>query len=97
MGKNRVWMIIAAAEMLFLLGGCVASLPVDTTTPRMTVEELKSLLGNPSVIVVDVRLEDEWKISMWKIKGAVREDPEKNIDSWVGKYPKDKTLVFYCS
>ncbi len=97
MEKKRLWMIVAAAGMLFLLGGCVAGLPVDTTTPRMTVEELKSLLGNPSVIVVDVRLEDEWKISRWKIKGAVREDPEKDINSWVGKYPKDKTLVFYCS
>ena len=96
MGKKRFWVIITAG-VLSLLGGCLAGLRVDTATPRMTREELKSLLGSPSVIVVDVRLEDEWKVSRWKIKGAVREDPEKDINSWVGKYPKDKTLVFYCS
>jgi rhodanese-related sulfurtransferase len=31
-----------------------------------------------------------------KIKGAVREDLEK-VDTWMNKYPKDKTLVFYCA
>jgi hypothetical protein len=31
-----------------------------------------------------------------KIKGAVREEPDK-IDSWMGKYGNDKTLVFYCA
>ncbi len=96
MEKKRFWVIITAG-VLSLLGGCLAGLPVDTTTPRMAREELKSLLGSPSVIVVDVRLEDEWKVSRWKIKGAVREDPEKDINSWAGKYPKDKILVFYCS
>ncbi len=96
MENRRFWSVIIAG-VLSLLGGCVAGLPVDTTTPRMSVGELKSLLGNPSVVIVDVRLEDEWKASRWKIKGAVREDPEKDINSWVNKYPKDKTLVFYCS
>ena len=63
----------------------------------MTKEELKSLLGNPDVIVVDVRIAAEWKRADLKIQGAVREDPEKDYKTWASKYPKDKTLVFYCS
>jgi rhodanese-related sulfurtransferase len=54
-------------------------------------------LGNPDVIIIDVRVEDEWKEAKWKIQGAVREDSEKDINTWANKYPKDKTLVFYCS
>jgi rhodanese-related sulfurtransferase len=63
----------------------------------MTKEDLKPLLGNPDVIIVDVRVEDEWKEAKSKIQGAVREDSEKDINTWANKYPKDKTLVFYCS
>ena len=38
----------------------------------------------------------DWAPSNTKIKGAIREDPPK-VSSWMEKYPKDKTLVFYCS
>ena len=61
----------------------------------MSKEELKSLLDNPDVITIDVRVDEGWKESKWKIKGAVREDPEKDISTWADKYSKDKTLVFY--
>ena len=50
----------------------------DTKVPRMTKEELKSLLGNPGIVVVDVRIADDWKRSDSKIKGAIRENPEKD-------------------
>jgi rhodanese-related sulfurtransferase len=49
------------------------------------------------VIIIDVRVEDEWKEAKWKIQSAIREDSEKDINTWANKYPKDKTLVFYCS
>jgi rhodanese-related sulfurtransferase len=62
----------------------------------MTKEELKAKLDNPDLVIVDVRLGKDWTGSDLKIKGAVREDPEA-IDSWVNKYPKNKTLVFYCA
>ncbi len=81
----------------FVLAGCFQNPAVDTKTPRMTVEELKALLDHPDVIIVDVRVADEWKRTGLKIKGAVREDPEKDYKTWASKYPKDKTLVFYCS
>jgi hypothetical protein len=65
-------------------------------TARMAQEELKGRLGDPAVVIVDVRTEGSWKASESKIKGAVREDPAR-VENWIKKYPKDKTLVFYCS
>jgi len=78
--------------LIFLLCTPVLSQEV----PRITKEELKGMLGKPDVVVVDVRAGSDWKSSTMKIKGAVREEPDK-IDSWMDKYGKDKTLVFYCA
>jgi hypothetical protein len=51
---------------------------------------------NQQVWVVDVRTDLDWAASATKIKGAVRENPEK-VDSWMAKYDKGKILVFYCA
>jgi len=85
------------ALAFLILIGCAEKWSIRLKVPRMTKEELKSLLGNPDVIIIDVRVEEQWKEGKWKIQGAVREDSEKDINTWVNKYPKDKTLVFYCS
>jgi rhodanese-related sulfurtransferase len=82
-----------AVSFIFL--SCAEKWSIQLKVPRITKEELKSLLGNPDVIILDVRLKEEWKESKWKIPGAVREDPKKDINTWADKYPKDKTLVFY--
>ena len=93
------------SKFLFLRFVAVALLSVGASpvtasgadqTPRMTKEALKGRLGDPEVIVVDVRTEGSWADSATKIQGAVREDPA-GLRNWVLKYPKDKTLVFYCS
>jgi len=62
--------------------------------PRMTKEELKSLLGSPDVVVLDVRFEG--KNAPKKILGSVFESPEE-VDVWSPKYPKGKKIVLYCS
>ena len=64
--------------------------------PRVTKDDLKAILGNPDLIIIDVRYGRDWTDSGLKIGGAEREDPEA-FDSWAKKYPKDKTLVFYCA
>jgi len=84
---------------LFLMSGVAETalaMGKSTPVPRMSKEELKSMLGDPNVIILDVRTGEGWKESKEKIQGAVREDPEE-VYSWVNKYPKDKTLVLYCS
>ena len=64
--------------------------------PRIEKEKLQEMLGKPELILIDVRSGADWKASTQKIKGAVREDPDQ-VDTWMKKYPKDKTLVFYCA
>jgi hypothetical protein len=96
MAKGRCWAIIIVM-LSFALLGCLQRWSSEAKIPRMTKEELKSMLGHPDVTIVDVRLGEDWKKSNWKIQGAVREDPEKDIKFWAEKFPKDKTLVFYCS
>jgi len=64
--------------------------------PRITKEELKSMLGDPKLVVVDVRRNQDWNSSEYKIKGAVRGDPDpRKVESWARKYSKDKTFVVY--
>lgn len=79
-----------------ILTAMFAVIACAADTPRMTREELKAQLGNPDLIVLDVRRGGDWIDSDYKIKGAVREEPGQE-QSWAGHYPKDKTLVLYCS
>jgi hypothetical protein len=41
--------------------------------PRITKDELKSMLDDPKVVILDVIREEDWKLSERKIRGAVRE------------------------
>jgi rhodanese-related sulfurtransferase len=78
-----------------ILGAVVISSGADRV-PRISVEDLKAKLGHSDMLVIDVRADGDWKNSKEKILGAVREDPSKVAD-WIGKYPRDKMLVFYCN
>jgi len=82
-----------AVASTVLVGGVACA---QQDVPKMTKEDLKPLVGNPDVIIIDVRSKPDWEKDELKIQGAVREDPTQ-VASWMDKYPKDKTLVFYCS
>ena len=86
------------AGMMLILGavGACSTVATSKSIPRMAKEDLKAMLGKPDVLIVDVRADGDWAESLLKIKGAVRENPQA-IESWANKYPKDKTLVFYCA
>jgi len=92
--------IIALALISAWMFGC-AKMPLakgkNEEAPLITKEQLQAMLGNPELIILDVRVDREWEESKAKIQGAIREDPGKGIESWANKYPKDKTLVLYCS
>ena len=64
--------------------------------PLRTKEELKSIMGNADVAIVDVRKGRDWTSSEFKIKGAVYRDPKKTAE-WSKRYSKDKKLVLYCA
>ena len=83
--------LLALASMALFAKAAVAD-----EVPRMSKEELRSMLGNPDVVIIDVRAGKDWEASQSKIKGAVREEP-RQAESWADKYDKDKTYVLYCA
>jgi hypothetical protein len=85
---------ITLSFLIILLGCKTIVLSVDV--PRMTKEELRTMLGSPSLMIIDVRYGKDWTDSDLKIKGAIREEPD-DAKSWASKYPKDKALVLYCA
>lgn len=94
--KKWKWSTILGILVSFVALAILAQLALaKEEVPRMTKEELKALLGNPDLIILDVRFGRSWDNSQWKIKGAIREDPQAEIAAWADKYPKDKTLVLY--
>jgi rhodanese-related sulfurtransferase len=89
---------IAAFGALFLL---LASVPLSPDASaadplRTTKEELKRRLGDPEIVIVDVRAGSDWKSSDRKIAGAVREDPN-DMGGWEKRYSKDRPMVLYCA
>ena len=56
--------------------------------------QLKRILDNPEIVIIDVRGSKDWRSSNTKIKGAVRRIP-KNFESWAHDFPTDKELILY--
>ena len=63
--------------------------------PRVPKEMLVRHLDNSEVYVLDVRTEEAWGASEFKIKGALREDPG-DLKFWVQKYRDNQAYVLYC-
>ena len=83
----RVLLVSAIILCIYLPAGAaeLSIIPVD---------QLKRMLDNPEVVIIDVRLSRDWQSSPVKIKGAVRRGPKK-FKSWAHDFPLDKALVLY--
>jgi hypothetical protein len=91
----KKWSAVLALSLLaFSSFSTTGGLAADA--PRIEKDELKTMLGNPEVVVIDVRSYSDWLLSGDKIKGAVRED-YRGFAGWEAKFPRDKTLVLYCA
>ena len=82
--------------LVFFMVGILATFARSADVPKMKKDELKAMLDNPDLVILDVRAQSDWKNDDSKIKGATREDPE-SVKSWAEKYAKDKTIVLYCA
>ncbi len=71
--------------------GCAAS-----QVHKVSKEELRDMLDNPDVVVIDLRSDADWQSSDIKVRRAVREDPA-DVKGWARKYSKDKTMALYCA
>ena len=91
--RQAVWIVVALMTTVMFI---VPVAHADTKVPRISKKEVKSMLGNPNVTILDVRKAKEWNLSNQKIKGAVREDA-MDTKSWARKYAKGKTIITYCA
>ena len=82
--------------VLLFFNSLLAFAAASAEAPRISKEQLKSRLGDKNIVVIDVRIGNDWEKSDSKIRGAVREDPE-DAASWAKKYAKEKTIVLYCA
>lgn len=97
-GEGMVRKAMVSVVMAFMLLGTWVVMAVALDVPRIRKEELKSMLGNSDVVVIDVRTSFERKMSLKRIKGAIREDPDPTkVKSWAKKYSMGKTIILYCS
>jgi len=86
---------------LFFLLSIVLSLIItqgafSQEVSKMAKDELKAMIDNPDLVILDVRSGRDWKSSESKIKNAVREEADK-VATWAKKYDKDKIYVLYCA
>ena len=95
--KRFLLSLVAVVMSLGLIGPSVKPLIAEdivADVPKITKEELKSKLGDPDIIIIDVLVQDQWETVDQKLPGAVHENPEE-VESWANKYKKDKTYVLY--
>lgn len=90
--KNSVYLAIAVAVVLLAPFATVYGKEVSL----ITKEELRKIMSNEDVFILDVRTGRDWSSSEFKIQGAVRVDP-KAVAQWQENYSKDKKFVLYCA
>jgi rhodanese-related sulfurtransferase len=89
--KALIWIM-----MVFWASGIGLVMAGAKDIPKISKEKLKTMLGNPDVVVIDVRTLWDRNMSLKQIKGAIREDPA-DVKSWAKKVPQKKTIVLYCA
>ena len=80
-----------------LVGACAIFLSLPAGASEISIIsdiQLKRILDNPEIVIIDVRGSKDWRSSNTKIKGAVRRIP-KNFESWAHDFSTDKELILY--
>ena len=72
--------IIVAVVLLFPFAAVYAN-----DVPLITKEELRPIMSDADVVIIDVRSGRDWSSSEYKIQGAVRVDA-KQVTEWSGNY-----------
>ena len=95
--KLRLLTVVAMTLTIFLAWGSLGiGAGSSKDVPRVEKDILRGWLGDPNIVLIDVRAAKDWQGSDKKIKGAVRQDPEKT-KTWAAGLPKEKKIVLYCA
>ena len=89
------WKVLLSVLCLFIIAIAMPAYGKGDA-PRISTDQLKSILGSPDLVILDVRTEKDWGKSDSKITGAVRVDP-LDVSSWAKDYAKDNAIVLYCA
>ncbi len=90
--KKLICLALAATFLIL----APTSMVFGKKIPLITKEELKPIMGDADVAIIDVRKGRDWTSSEFKIKGAIHGDPKKVAD-WNKQFNKDTKLVLYCA
>jgi len=88
--------LLGLAVLAWLLAALATDLAAQPEVKLIDAETLKGMLGNPQVIIIDVRSANSYADSDEMIKGAVRQDPRK-VSIWAKGLSRNKTIVLYCA
>mgnify|MGYP006278084837 len=91
MRNVRPW--LASLILILMATLCWQSVWADDV-PRISVEELRTMLDQNDLVIIDVRPKAQWDNSEFKLPGAVNENPFK-AGTWGQFYHKDMTIVLY--
>jgi len=95
MMKRKLFTVLI---LIFLTIGLFTTFSFSANVPMMTKDELKAILGNPGLLILDVRLGRDFIFSDLKIKGADRPlDMGHVTPTQFPTHIRDKTIVFYCA
>jgi predicted sulfurtransferase len=91
---------LAALALGALLLACqTAPTPSRAPTPeaeRISKEELRKMLDDPRLVVIDTRVKQQWDKAEFKIPGARHGSPW-TAEEWGQDIPRDRIVVTYCS
>lgn len=86
----------------FMLTACAMQSDYDfrddnrpTYNDAISVRELKTINNQPELMVLDVRLLEDYQANEVLIPGANYVNPE-NIETWASSIPEDTKVVVYC-
>jgi len=100
--RMRLYHFIIAGLVIWL-AACVAPAtntdlqPVEQDgVPRISIQQLKDILGQEDLVILDTRPTQQWKASTKKIPGSVHHSSFK-VQKWAEEYDKNATIVIYCA
>ncbi len=92
MSKSRfVFHVVFMLTVLLCATSFVAS---AAEVPRISVDELNMRLGEPDLLILDVRGGQDQADK--QIVGSERVNPG-SVNQWAANYPRDKVIVLYCT
>ena len=104
---KRLKIILGALACLLMLWSCAGSVNTGEEgsggteqsvqeVVRISPAQLKAMLSDPELLIIDLRISQHWHRSDAKIPGAKRFDPQ-DVQSWAQDLDRDKKIVTYCA